>query len=339
MLASVDAANTSCKHFAMRSIPPPAESSASLRIDEEAVEIRLPAIGFRRAWRGFAFSLFAMLFSLGMAAVAAWYLFGPRGAVRNPQGIAFFVTYLLISSSLTIVTTHMFLWLLAAARRTTEITASPCQLAITIRGPWRTKNRSWRREQLRGFDADLHGLWVFGSGRPRRFMPERPLSELRWLAEALGAALDLPSRELRGEGEIDVYVCFEGEDAPQTFSGMFGYSAATGPTAMERIQPARLAIEPGRMTLRLAANRLHAMRFFQPRRTWWGLPDWMKAIHLGISRLIPVAEEAIVWQDLDGITCLKIAAPYPADISLRIWSDDAELLMSAVEQFWPPEAE
>ncbi|HUY87735.1 MAG TPA: hypothetical protein VMV10_03275 [Pirellulales bacterium] len=321
----------------MRSIPPPKESSASLRLDEEAIEIRLPAVGFRPAWWGLAFSLFAMTFSLTLTGVGAW--LASNGAARDAASIAFFVIFLSFGALMTILTTHMFVWTLAASRRTAEIIATPKQVALTIRGLWRTTSRSWRRDQLRGFDADLHGLWVFGSGRPQRFLAERPLNELRWLAEALGAALDLPSREPRRESEIDVYVCFEGEDAPQTFSGMFGYNPASGPTKMESVQPARLAVEPGRMTLRLAANRLQAMRFFQPRRTWWGLPEWMKAIHLGISRLYPVEENAIAWQEIDGLTCLKIEAPYPADVSLRIWSDDAESLIDAVERFWPPEAE
>ena len=334
MLASVVAYNISCRHFAMRSIPPPSESSASLRLDEDAVEIRLPAVGFRRAWRGLAFSLFAMTFSLVLVGIGA--RLASQGAARDVAGIAFFVIFLSFGALMAVLTTHMFVWTLAASRRTTEITANPHQLSITIRGTLRTTNCSWRRDQLRGFDADLHGLWMFGADRPRRFMAERPLRELRWLAEVLGAAFDLPSREPRREGEIDVYVSFEGDDAPQTFSRVFSYNAASGPTAMERVQPARLAVEPGRMTLRLAANRLQAMRIFQPRRTWWGLPDWMKAIHLAINRSYPVEEDAFDWQDIDGVTCLKIAAPYPADVSLRIWSDDAEVLINAVEQFWPP---
>lgn len=321
----------------MHAIPPPKECCASFLVGEEAVEIHLPAVGFQAARRGLAFSLLAVSFSLTLTGVGAW--LATKGAARDAASIAFFVFFLSFGALMTILTTHMFLWMLAASRRTAEIVVSPTDLTLSMRGPFRTTAHHWRRDQLRGFDADLHGLWIFGDRRPKRFLPERSLTELRWMSQVLAEWLDLPSREPLCEQEIDVYVCFEGENAPQTFSGMFGYSSLAESAAMESVQPGRLSVARGRMTLRLAANRLQAMRFFQPRRTWWGLPEWMRALHLGISRLIPLEEHAIAWQECEGVTCLKIVAPYPVDVSLRIWSEDAQSLIDAVDRFWPPEAE
>lgn len=321
----------------MHAIPPPKEGCASFLVGEEAVEIRLPAVGFWAARRGLAFSLLAMSFSLTLTGVGAW--LASKGAARDAASIAFFVIFVSFGALMTILTTHMFLWMLAAGRRTAEIVVSRTNLTLTIRGSFRSAAYHWRRDQLRGFDADLHGLWIFGDRRPKRFLPERPLTDLRWLAQVLAESLDLPSREPLRPQEIEVYVCFEGKNAPQTFSGMFGYSTIAASAVPEKVQQARLAVGPGRMTLRLAANRLYAMRFFQPRRTWWGLPEWMRALHLGLSQLVPLEEDAIVWQECEGVTCLKIVAPYPVDVSLRIWSEDAQSLIDAVDRFWPPEAE
>lgn len=321
----------------MHALSPPEHSCASCRVREEAVEIRLPAVGFRSAWRGLAFSLLAMSFSLTLTGVGAWLEI--NGAARDAASIAFFVVFLSFGSLMTMLTIHMFLWMLAASRRTAEIVVSRTGLALTMRGAFLTAAHHWRRDQLRGFDADLHGLWIFGDGRPKRFLPERSLTELRWLAQTLAESLDLPSREPLSEQEIEVYVCFEGENAPQTFSGMFGYNAIAASAVPEKVQQARLAVGPGRMTLRLTANRLYAMRFFQPRSTWWGLPEWMRVLHLGICQSIPLEEDAIAWQECEGVTCLRITAPYPVDVSLRIWSENAESLIDAIEHFWPAEAE
>lgn len=227
---------------------------------------------------------------MGMAGVALRFFFDVRGAVRDLGSIIFFAVYLSFSLFMAALTAHAFVRYWAAIRRTAEISASRERLKLMIRGRWRTTSHLWERDRLVGFDADLHGLWIFGTGRPKAWLAERPQPELRWLAELLGAALDLPSREPKREGEIDVYVELDGNDA----ANAFGLDLRD-----DKVQHARLAVHPGRMTLRLAANRLHQWRFFQPRRTWWRLPEWMRVLYLAFSRLTPLEEDALSWQSDD----------------------------------------
>jgi hypothetical protein len=280
--------------------------------------IRLPPVGVSPLRTQIVFMAIAVPFTIGMAVLGIWLVMHENEAA----GAAFLTVWTLFSFAMAVLCLCAAVSLFHMVGAKSEIVMTKNVLSIRAKSRWRTVVREWRRKDVVAFDTDLGGLWVLTGGRERPMLPERAQAELRWLAETMGEAWHVPSREPRRPDELKIVVLITDEEgAPLELSGIRKPSTTEALAGGVRLQR-------GQLVVRSAANRRFPIRFV-PRGQWF--KNW-RALFDGS---LPLAADDFTWTEKDDRSCLHIAVRIPQGdgFDLWIWPDDADAVRSMVAAF------
>jgi hypothetical protein len=283
----------------------PATSRAVAAPNGDGVTITLPPQGVRRFWRlwcGYVGVILCQTLLAGLLAAKTALAGGWPGRLLWGGALAAGVALLRFPTAK--LTRIVFDFSLGQG----TLKASRRRLSLSWRVWFHRSEQVWDAASIVALDEEAGTLCVLADGRLDRFFDGRDPGEIRWIAEVLRSALDVPASPPPLTAE-----------APVRYR-LAGWSEPVGGFAL---------IEPGQLCLR-PRFRLDAVLVLRPaeERTFWsgGMPD-------GVA----VERDDVAWGVGDGgqrvLRVWLYTRPGEA-VALEISSPNVKELAAKLERFW-----